>query len=269
MRRYRVSTLFFLSCFAAGPKAYTLLEAIEAARQHDPQLAAAAADRSASAEQQIQGRAQLLPYVSLDSRYGVNAGGGRSFVPGSLGSENSGLSNTLGLRQPLFDLPRIARYQRWQATSEEGVVAFTITQQKLLFETASAYFGILVARQNLETAETSMALLSKQLARVREEASLGLSDMVDIDEAVAARDEALAERLSATHMLRDRQRDFTRLTGLDGTKVAGRFVAIPSNHEELMGDSTGTAITLDDIPTLQQSALEAKIAETRVSELRG
>jgi len=190
-------------------------------------------------------------------------------MPGSLGSENNGLSGTLGLRQPLFDLPRMARYRRGQAASEEGIAAFEIVQQKLLYETASTYLDILVARQNLETAETSMTLLSKQLARVREEANLGLADMVDIDESISARDEALAERINALHMLRDRQRDFTRLTGLNGEQVEGQFVAIPANHEQLVGELMASPLMIDTIPTIQQSLLEAEIAQTRVQELRG
>ena len=114
-----------------------------------------------------------------------------------------------------------------------------------------------------------MTLLSKQLARVREEANLGLADMVDIDESISARDEALAERINALHMLRDRQRDFTRLTGLNGEQVEGQFVAIPANHEQLVGELMASPLMIDTIPTIQQSLLEAEIAQTRVQELRG
>ncbi len=246
--------------------AYTLVDAVDAVRVYAPELAAAA-ERLASDEQRIQGQAQLLPRVSLDTRYA--SGPRRSTMQFGSDGRVAELNGALSLRQPVFDVPRYARYERGIAIAEEGAAAFSLSRQKIVLETANAYLDVLGARQNLKTTETSLAALDWQLAKVRDEAALGLSDSIDAREAGAAYDAAAAEHLGVLHTLRNSERTFERLTGLDATQVTGAFLSLPPDHDRLLKELTAQGVHPKNNAALRHGLTKIEVAQAEYRERKG
>lgn len=182
----------------------SLKQVYEAALRSDHTLAAAQATYRAGLEEEVLGRAGLLPQIRVSGSYedsftearGEFPIGSEALVPNLTDTDRETLTFAFTLNQPLFDLPAWFRFQRGRTLSKQAEATFAIAQQELIQRVAEAYFNILRARANLDAAKALEIALQSQLEQARQRFEVGMNTITDVKEAEAAYDTAVAERLA-------------------------------------------------------------------------
>jgi outer membrane protein len=180
------------------------------ARDNDPRLAAARASYGARAQAVPIGQAALLPVVTLSGSTEAN----RRSVPGHVTDTNPNSPTfrqrvqlspeefnehtwQAQLRQPVVNLERWftylgARSQRTQAEWE-----LKTAEQDLLLRAADAYFAVLRAQDQLESARAEESAVRRQLEQVQQRFDVGLVAITDVLESQAAFDNSVVRRIQA------------------------------------------------------------------------
>lgn len=201
--------------------AIDLLGAYRDALTHDAQYAAARAARDAGLEQLPQGRAGLLPSVSLNASIASNRQESQLRYPGAqmLSSHYSSTSWAVQLTQPVF------RWQNWVTyTQAELAVAAAELQwvyagQDLILRVAQSYFDVLSAQETLLTAQSQKQAIGEQLEAVKKGFKYGAAMITDVHEAQSRFDLVLAQEISARSDLALRKRVLRALTGRNADEV--------------------------------------------------
>ncbi len=181
----------------------SITEVYEAALANDHGLAEARATYRAGLEEELLGRAELLPRIDASANYEDDFTESRgSFPAGGFLFDNSTdtSSDTLGfafnLRQPLFNLPAWFRFQQGQALTDEAEAVFAAAQQDLIVRVSDAYLNVLRANANLRSARAQETAVKAQLEQAEQRFEVGMVAITDVNEARAAYDLAVAERLA-------------------------------------------------------------------------
>lgn len=247
----------------------TLSEIYEQAVQNDPQLRAAHAAYLAGQESKNIGRAGLLPQIFATGEYeeletsgststvlGQNAQFGRS---GHTDTDSKGYSLTLS--QPLFDLPAWFSFQQGKAISEQARLQFAADQQTLILRSADAYFEVLRARENLETAQAQEKAIQRQLEQTRERFEVGLLPITDVHEAQAAYDNAHVNTLEARGALDIAFEGLTVLTGEPHQQLAGLMADFPVVPPEPLNREDWVQFALQNNFSLQATRFQRDAAD--------
>ncbi|WP_295626937.1 TolC family outer membrane protein [uncultured Nitrosomonas sp.] len=165
---HKILIIIFVLFFNATNLAHALnlLDAYEAALQHDPIYRSALHENEAGQQAEIIGRASLLPSLAVTHAQNKNSG----TLNGSTGSQPlnfDGQVSTLTLRQPLFNLEAIAGYQQGKARADSSRAKFLGHGQQLLVRVVEAYIETLLAQDRVRIAETEVDAL-EELKRVNE-----------------------------------------------------------------------------------------------------
>lgn len=215
-----------LLMLAAGhhAAAYDLVDAWQAARHYNSDYAAARAELAAGAEQQVQGRSQLLPQVALAANYSSTT---LSTPAGLAPYESSGYG--IQLSQPLLDSSKYSAYQKGLIGSQLASINFDAAEQQLIVDIARAYFAALLAQDTLKATRASKQAYQTQLEQAKAAFALGSATVVDTHEAQAGYDAATAREIVAENQLEISQHDLQRLTGLDaqGMQALGEQQPLP------------------------------------------
>lgn len=167
------------------------------AKQHDPQIQAAAATREAGKEARPQAMAQLLPNISLSGDLSYNVQDIHSSPSGS--SDQDYASNNLGLRvvQPLFRKDRLIGLEQADIQVSRADADYQVAEQALILRVAQAYFNVLSAHDSLTFAQSEKRAIERQLDQAKERFEVGLVAITDVHEAQARFDQARASVISA------------------------------------------------------------------------
>lgn len=133
-----------LTGFSAMSQAENLLQVYQQARISNPDLRKSAADRDAAFEKINEARSPLLPQLGLGADYTYTSGF-RDYK-----DRNSNVtSGSLQLTQTLFDMSKWRALTLQEKTAGIQDVTYQTDQQKLILNTATAYFKVLVYRYAL------------------------------------------------------------------------------------------------------------------------
>ncbi|WP_218192548.1 TolC family outer membrane protein [Pseudomonas sp. Irchel s3h17] len=189
-----------------------LLQTYQQALLHDAQYAAAKANQRVGQEQWIQGRAWLLPQVSLDAQshwmesdYQVAAG--------NIQQRRQNRSYGIQLIQPVF------RWQNWVQFQQGGLqralaqIHLQNAGQTLLLRVAQTYFEVLNATDVLEAIQDLRTADAEQLASARKNFELGNVSIADVHEAQASFDRTTAQLIKARSDLELARFALARITG--------------------------------------------------------
>lgn len=197
-----------------------LLDAYQLALQNDPTFRAAQASLRAGLEEEIKGRAELLPKVNVTAGFGLNQVQNRGQFPagGILFPSNTDIGTesktwSVSLSQPIFDLSAWFRFRRGQELTEQAKARFAAEQQALILRTAETYLQILRAQVNLAASRSQEDATQRQLEQARERFEVGLAAITDVREAEAAHDLAVAQRLADEGALKVAKEQLSVLTG--------------------------------------------------------
>lgn len=148
--------------------ALSLLDAYEAALEHDPTYRSAIHENEAGQQEEAIGLAGLLPNLSITHAQSKTTGtqglaSGGSTVPLNFDSQVS----TLSLRQPLINLEVVANYRQGKAKADSSRAKFTGRSQQLVVRLVEAYVETLLAKDQVKLSETQLNSL-EELKRVNE-----------------------------------------------------------------------------------------------------
>ncbi len=186
----------------AGQPAFAegLQDAYEAARGHDPKFRAALREFEGSQEARIQGRAGLLPEVSL------SASVARNQLDRTIGAMQENLdyksdSKTLQLRQPLLNFDATARFRQGEAQSLYGEAVFASRKRELILRMLESYSNVLLAQEQVALAEAQAATFTAQVRGSERLLALGEGTRTDVFEARSGYEVALAQIVEAKNSL--------------------------------------------------------------------
>lgn len=151
--------------------ALSLLEAYEAALNHDPTYRSALHESEAGQQAEAIGLASLLPNLTVTHNQSKSAG----TITGTTQTGLSVADNThfdsqisaLTLRQPLINLEAISSYRIGKAQADSSRAKFTGRSQQLVVRLVEAYVETLLAQEHVRLSETQLASL-EELKRVNE-----------------------------------------------------------------------------------------------------
>ena len=195
----------------------TLLDALRLAQSYDAAYKAEEAAYRAGKEKPIQGRAQLLPSVTLDgfARYtdqDITYKDESLFLRGGRQSyDSSGYGVTA--RQPLFRLDNYALYQQGEAQGRLAEAQFTRAKQDLILRTAQGYFNALLAGETVRQLDAEKKAILEHLKRARKAYEVGLASITDTHEAQARHDLVAAQEIGARHSLEISREALGKITG--------------------------------------------------------
>lgn len=243
---------FLLSPISYG-HAMSLLEAYEAALQHDPTYRSAYHENEAGQQAEAIGLASLLPNLSLTHNQSRSAGtitGPQQVAPGRVSevSDNTHFDSqisALTLRQPLINLEAVASYRIGKAQADSSRAKFTGRSQQLVVRLVEAYVETLLAQDHVKLSEAQLTSL-EELKRVNERMLIkGEGTTTDVLETQSKHAIAQARVIEANDELEGAR---LKLEAIIGQKI---------NQLDRLSDAFNTrAIQLQDYDSWYALALE-------------
>ena len=248
IRKILVMAGFFLSPISHG-YAMSLLDAYEAALQHDPTYRSAYHENEAGQQAEAIGLASLLPNLSITHTQNRSSGTitGKTQTGQSVSDVvtfDSQISS-LTLRQPLINLEAVASYRIGKAQANSSRAKFTGRSQQLIVRLVEAYIETLLAQDHVKLAEAQLTSL-EELKRVNERMLIkGEGTTTDVLETQSKHAIAQARVIEANDELEGAQ---LKLEAIIGQKI---------NQLDRLSDAFNThAIQLQDYDNWYALALE-------------
>ena len=191
-------------------QAADLLQVYDMAREGDPQLASAEADRRYNREGAVQARAALLPQINGEASLS-RARSEPEGVSGSISTTSRDYGVSAG--QVLFDWSRFANLRVQRHLAQAADYQLEAANDELIVRTATAYFNALVAIESYAAAQTNEAAARKQFDYADKRLEVGLAPITDVHEARAQYDQARAETILARNALEDAYQALAEITG--------------------------------------------------------
>ena len=182
-----VTSLLALSIHSAAD---SLLDIYNDALENDPQYKSAEFSYLAGKEIKVQGRAGLLPNISISAQTNWN----EYYQNDELQNEYNNFSSSARLTQPLIRLDSWFKYRQSKFLTDAAEADFAYSQQALIVRTAELYFNVLRAIDNLSAARSEEKAIKKQLDQIRQRYEVGLAAVTEVQEAQLAFDLSLASR---------------------------------------------------------------------------
>jgi outer membrane protein len=221
MFNIRLATSAFVLMLIVLPvngRCQSLSEAYAAALSHDPDHAAAIAERDAMQENKVLASSLFRPKVQFQgsvgySRITSDVDSVSTVLPDKVSGGGGGV--LIGVEQPVIDGAARAQARQLQASARAGDARFQASRQQLALRVTQAYLGVLRTNGLLATlkAEEASARREQQAAQARFDA--GRAKITDVREAQARADSIAAQLVSARMQQGIAASRFRELTGLD------------------------------------------------------
>ncbi|MFN3594890.1 MAG: TolC family outer membrane protein [Thiobacillaceae bacterium] len=264
MRHLLIALIALLPAWAA---AENLSEIYRLALANDPVYAAAREAYRASQQRLPQARASLLPSLSL-SAFARNTD---VEVSGATSSNTSNQPYGYGLTliQPIYRKQNLEALAQARLIVTQAEQQLRLAEQQLMLRVAQAYFDVLLAQDNLATAQAQKQAFAEQLAQARKAFDVGAATIVDSHEAQARYDLAVAQEIAAVNDLEIKRRALERLINRDMPRlsVLKDPVTLPTPNPDAIEAWVRQAEEQSLSVLLNQSALE--IARREVERQRG
>ena len=186
------SKLFLIVLLSGHLTAENLLDIYNEALENDPTFKAAEYSYLADKEIVVQGRAALLPSITLSGSTNWN----EYYQDDVLQQEYNSFSKSARVSQPLFRLDTWFNFKRSKSLTNAAEAEFAYEQQNLILRTAELYFGVLRAIDNLNAAISEEKAIKKQLDQAQQRYEVGLSAITGVQEAQLAYDLSKAARIN-------------------------------------------------------------------------
>ena len=258
--RLAAAVALLVSMPAAGA---TLSEIAEMARAADPQFAAARATALAGQEKRVQGRAGLLPQVSLSGTLRER----REFGALARDTVRSGtpMTWTLNASVPVMRRASLDAYQQGEQQSELAQLQLRVAEHDLLLRVSRGFFEVLQAQEVLASMGAQRAALAQQLTHARRGHEIGMLPVTDFNEAQARHDLAVAQEIAARNDVELKRRVLQKLIAREVPPLAGldaqQEVAI--HTEAQLRDWLARAP--DDAPQVAAARKAEEVARTELA----
>lgn len=177
-----------------------LLQAWQAAQQHDRELAVARAELQRAQPQRAQAAALWRPGVALTLAAGLGNSEsemrGAQFSAPGMGTQRgvdfatsvTGSTATrwqLQASQPLYNPQRRAQQQQLQLQADMTELQWHARQQQVMLRTAERYLGLALAQETLRVTQQQLAAVQQAFDAAQERYRLGSAPITDTHEAQA------------------------------------------------------------------------------------
>ena len=269
-----------LGGIAASACAEDLMQIYQQAQQADPTLATASANKGASEAGVGIARAPLLPqlgaglsYSHSDSRSSSvstqpTANGSYVLVPTLGDSQGRSRAAQATLTQSLFDWGNISRLRSARANARGADSNYDAAVQDLIVRTASAYFGVLTADDQLTFAKSNEKALAKQLDQAEQRFKVGLSAITDVQQARANYDSARAQTIQAQNGVDNARETVSQITGKDFGDLKKLRDDLPLEKPSPDNLQAWVDLALKQSPVLAASQFSVTAAQDNVSASR-
>ena len=190
-----------------------LAQIYDQAKQNDPKLLSAAAQRDAAFEAINSSRSSLLPQINLTAGYNIN----RSDVDLR---DSDKLSAGINFSQELYDRSSWVSLDTAEKQARQADAQYANSQQSLMLRVAQAYFDVLSAQDNLEFVRAEKAAVGRQLEQTKQRFEVGLSAITDVHDAQAQYDTVLADEVLAENSLINSYESLREITGQEHTNLS-------------------------------------------------
>jgi outer membrane protein len=216
----RIALLLFL--FSSTAAAADLLEIFRLARSADAVYAAARSSWAAAQEKLPQGRAGLLPTVTLSASTQWNDREitfRSAAIPPSAAQFNSN-ALTLALTQPIYRRQNLVVLEQAQTQLAQADAQLALAAQDLILRVAQAYFDVLLAQDNVAFAAAQKLAIGEQLAQAKRNFEVGTATITDQHEAQARYDLTVAQEIAAQNDLEIKRRQLAQIIGRAAPELA-------------------------------------------------
>ncbi|ACS87377.1 outer membrane channel protein TolC [Musicola paradisiaca] len=205
-----------LSGFSIASQAEDLLQVYQQAKTTNPELRSSAATRDAAFERINEARSSLLPQLGLGADYTHNSGyRDRNNVNSNVKSAS------LQLTQSLFNMSLWKALTLQEKTAGIQDVTYQTSQQTLMLNTATAYFNVLRAIDNLSYVNAQKQSIYRELDQTTQRFNVGLVAITDVQNARAQYDSVLASEVTARNNLDNAMETLRQVTGNFYPQLAG------------------------------------------------
>ena len=197
-------------------KGENLEEIYELALKNDPLLKAAEATYRAGKENKAQGRAGLLPTLSISGSSNWNEYRVLDQIIDQYNSNNySGR-----LSQPIFRMDKWFQFKRGKSLSDSAQAEFGYQQQETMIRVASAYFNVLNSIDSLNAARAEEKAIGKQKDLAKKRFEVGLAAITEVQETQAAYDLTVVSRISREAQLDSAKETLNSIVGKEITLLS-------------------------------------------------
>ncbi|CDG46902.1 outer membrane channel protein TolC [Serratia symbiotica] len=194
--------------FSAMSQAENLLQVYKQARESNPELRKTAADRDAAFEKINEARSPLLPQLGLTAGYAY----GRGYR--DVNNINTTMTNgSLALTQTIFDMSKWRVLTLQEKTAGISDVTFQTSSQRLILDTATAYFSVLSAIDALSYTQAQKQAVYRTLDQTTQRFNVGLVAITDVQNARSNYDTVLASEVTARNTLDNALEKLRQVTG--------------------------------------------------------
>ncbi|WP_448109016.1 TolC family outer membrane protein [Pseudomonas azerbaijanoccidentalis] len=215
-----LSVTILLGAVVAQASDCDLLQTYRQALIHDAHYSAAKAQLRAGYERSTQGRAGLLPRVSLDAQTHWMESDYQD-SNGNTQHRRQNRSYGIQLIQPVFRWQNWIQFQQGELQRAQAQIEFERAIQDLLLRVVQAYFNILNATDVLESVRDLRTADAIQLASAKKMFEIGNVSIIDVHEAQASFDRSMAQFIKARSDLDLAQFTLVRITGQDASALKG------------------------------------------------
>ena len=214
----RLTQVALLSLALIGAaQAQSLQEVYDMAKGYDATYQAARSQYSANLAKADQGKAGLLPGMSMSGSASRSA---REVdpTPNPVATNYSYTTQSLGVNatQPLYRPANLAAYRQSQKGLELAEAALQQAEQDLIVRVSQAYFDVLTAQDSLAFVQAQKAAVAEQLASAKRNFEVGTATITDTREAQARFDLVTAQEIAADNDLRVKTVALELLVGKSG-----------------------------------------------------
>lgn len=191
----------------------TLAEIYDQAKENDPTLLSAAAQRDAAFEAVTSSRATLLPQINLTAGYNLTRGEKETDAGSSYDTDVNSLTAGIAFSQQLYNRTSWITLDTAEKSARQQDASYAAIQQALILRVATAYFDVLRAQDNLEFVQAEKAAVGRQLEQTKQRFEVGLSAITDVHDAQAQYDSVLADEVLAQNTLTNSYEGLREITG--------------------------------------------------------
>ena len=265
----KLAWLLISPLLAAPLHAADLMQVYREAQDNDPSFAAARATLDAGREKAPQGRAGLLPSLSLSgnsvwNKNEISTHQGQAIAKPHFNSNGYQLT----LSQPLFRWQNWVTYDQAKIQVAQAEANFAQARQDLILRVAQAYFDVLYATENLKAVGANKTAIAQQLESAKKNFEVGTATITDTHEAQARYDLAQAQEIAAESDFAVKQQALVAILGKETgplattRKDAQLTPPQPSDMNQWVAAAEKDSITVQ----IQQAA--AEIAAREVDKQR-
>lgn len=265
----KLAWLILSPLLAAPVFAADLMQVYREAQDNDPTFAAARATLDAGREKMPQGRAGLLPSLTLSGNTVWNENEVSLFNGATLGKPHFNSNGyQLTLSQPLFRWQNWVSYDQSKIQVAQAEANFAQARQDLILRVAQAYFDVNYAIENLKAVRANKTAIAQQLESAKKNFEVGTATITDTHEAQARFDLAVAQEIAAESDYEVKQRSLQAIIGKEAGDLATTRKDAELTAPQPNDMNQWVAAAEKDSIAVQVQQANADIAEREVGKQR-